>query len=78
MRDRLGRFLPLRTYRLHYDDGQMESVKADTPSEAVRNRARVMLPHTVIDLDILIGRDGEHKTPLLNRIYGPEWGERGV
>jgi hypothetical protein len=39
-----------RMYVLKYDDGATESVRAETASEAVRNRARELLPHTMTDV----------------------------
>lgn len=38
-----------RVYTLHYDDGITETVRATLPSDAVKARARRLMPHGITD-----------------------------
>jgi len=86
VRDAKGRFVRARLYRMVFDDGHNEDVRARTPSDAVARRKGgrySMLPHTVSDLtaiaewtDIRVAvLQRPHLTPLLDRIYGSGWCE---
>lgn len=52
MRDAKGRFVTSREYRMMFDDGHVEDVRAWSPHGAVMRRRGSpfsMLPHTIID-----------------------------
>lgn len=79
MRDSKGRFVRKRDYRLVFDDGHNEDIRAYTPSQAVACRAggrASMLPHTITDLTAIhewadirvLVLDRPQPTPLLDRM----------
>lgn len=64
-----------RRYALKFDDGHVEYVNADGPTQAValrRGGKRAIRPHTITDMTALKAWMSErvHTTPMLDRIYG--------
>jgi hypothetical protein len=63
----------MRTYVLRYDEGEPETVLAETPSAAVAARANPALPIALTDMTAVATMRGQHaiRSPLLDRMYGP-------